>query len=639
MSDSSHNDRGDRRHHVALPPGYKLHWYEIESVLGQGGFGITYLARDTNLEKQVAVKEFLPTDLAVRTHDSSVQPLSQGHTDTYGWGLARFITEAQTLAKFRHPNIVQVHSVFEGNNTAYMVMDYVEGQSLREAFKSEPNREEARLREILSKIMDGVEQIHEVGFIHRDIKPDNIFLRRDGTPVLLDFGSARQTLGARTRALTALVSPGYAPYEQYDTASEGDKQGPWTDIYALGATMYRAMTGKAPVDAMARVTAMLEGHDVLEPASRLGRDRYSPRLLDAVDHALAFRPQDRPQSIGEWRGLLADSRPDKQAEVRPRSPRDPDELADADTIVNVDAAKGRDTRGRDVTTQPADQSTPVSSPQFQGATAAPTGADTETLSEQPPVSEKPMRRRWLFGGAFLGIVALGSVAVLVVDRIPRDRGDEAATVATPTMALPPIRAPRDFVQPQIEQLREIATGYRRVLELDPANVKAKQGLAALSDRFVDLARFAQMHFANEMALAIVDEGLGLRPDHEKLRELRATLARQVGPRSLSAEDREEIKRLTQMAGQYLRELRFLEPPGENAVRVLKAIQSLDPDNEFARKQLGSLGDFFEQMARSKIADGDLNGGVDNIEQGLIVNPGHSGLLALREELEAGKAKP
>ena len=125
----------EKRRHNALPDGYKLHWYEIHAILGRGGFGITYLALDTNLNHEVAIKEFLPTDLAMRATDSSIHPISDDHTDTFGWGLNRFITEAQTLAQFRHPNIVLVHSVFEANGTAYMVMEYEKGESLDEAYK------------------------------------------------------------------------------------------------------------------------------------------------------------------------------------------------------------------------------------------------------------------------------------------------------------------------------------------------------------------------------------------------------------------------------------------------------------------------------------------------------------------------
>ncbi len=297
----------EKRRHNALPDGYKLHWYEIHAILGRGGFGITYLALDTNLNHEVAIKEFLPTDLAMRASDSSIHPISDDHTDTFGWGLNRFITEAQTLAQFRHPNIVLVHSVFEANGTAYMVMEYEKGESLDEAYSLNRLTSEDDLLALLFPLMDGLQRIHESGFVHRDIKPKNIYLRDDGRPVLLDFGSARQALGVETRTLTTLVSPGYAPFEQYNATRESDKQGPWTDIYALGATIYRGMSGKNPVDALARANAKLEGNkDILESAVDLGKGKFSTQFLEAIDRALRFAPEERPQSIAEWRAMLPD---------------------------------------------------------------------------------------------------------------------------------------------------------------------------------------------------------------------------------------------------------------------------------------------------------------------------------------------
>ncbi|NIM27643.1 MAG: protein kinase [Gammaproteobacteria bacterium] len=333
----------EKRRHNALPEGYRLHWYEIHTILGRGGFGITYLALDTNLNHEVAIKEFLPTDLAMRASDSSIHPISDEHTEIFEWGLNRFINEAQTLAQFRHPNIVLVHSVFEANGTAYMVMEYEKGESLEEAFNQRRLTTEKELLGILFPLMDGLQRIHESGFVHRDIKPKNIYLRADGRPILLDFGSARQALGVETRTLTTLVSPGYAPFEQYNATRESDKQGPWTDIYALGATIYRGMSGKSPVDALARANAKLENNrDILEPAVDLGRDKFSHRFLEAIDRALCFTPEERPQSIAEWRAMFPDSGGDNVQVApagvgtanRPRQPID----RDAPTQVSPDTA-------------------------------------------------------------------------------------------------------------------------------------------------------------------------------------------------------------------------------------------------------------------------------------------------------------
>ena len=298
------------RHHNALPSGYTLHWYVIGSVIGKGGFGITYLALDTNLDQRVAIKEFLPMELATRSDDSHVHPISQDHGDTYGWGLDRFVTEARTLAKFRHPNVVRVMSVFDANSTAYMVMEYERGESLEKLLKAKQISGEAKLRSIVMPLLDGLNVVHAAGFIHRDIKPDNIYLRENGTPVLLDFGSARQAIGVATRTLTALVTPGYAPFEQYDTSKTGEKkQGPWTDIYSMGATLYRSITGKGPPDAMARVNAVMSGTDILQPASEAASEEYSPAFLSAIDWALEFLPENRPQTVDAWRAVLAGREP------------------------------------------------------------------------------------------------------------------------------------------------------------------------------------------------------------------------------------------------------------------------------------------------------------------------------------------
>src|SRR4051812_13581319 len=285
----------------ALPAQYRLHWYVIERVLGQGGFGITYLARDTNLDQPVAIKEFLPAEVAARRAEA-VRARTGEQQERYRWGLDRFIREARTLARFDHPNIVRVHSVFELNNTAYMVMRFEEGETLAALLERRHGLGEADLLRVVLPILDGLELVHNAGFIHRDIKPDNILIRSDGTPVLLDFGSARYAAGL-SRTVTILVAPGYAPFEQY--YSSGENQGPWTDIYSLGATCYRAIAGRAPLDAIARSKGILGStQELLVPATAVGSGRYSERLLKAIDHALAFAEKERPQTIGEWRREL-----------------------------------------------------------------------------------------------------------------------------------------------------------------------------------------------------------------------------------------------------------------------------------------------------------------------------------------------
>lgn len=288
-----------KRHLNALKSGQKLHWYEIRDILGQGGFGITYLAQDLNLNHEVAIKEYLPIDLAIRTKSGTVSPVSDEYHERYYWGLERFLDEARTLGQFKHPNIVQVRNVFEANNTAYMVMEYEMGESFQEILNQRKTISESDLKTIIFPIADGMKVVHAAGFIHRDIKPANIFLRFDGDPVLLDFGSARQSLERGNESLTSIFSRGYAPIEQYHSSEE--TQGPWTDIYALGATMYRAISGIPPTDAVDRSAAIAQiEKDTYVPIEEICTENYSEDFLQAIDYALQFRQQDRPQSISEW---------------------------------------------------------------------------------------------------------------------------------------------------------------------------------------------------------------------------------------------------------------------------------------------------------------------------------------------------
>jgi serine/threonine protein kinase len=285
----------------ALPRGYALHEYRIESVLGAGGFGLTYLATDSNLSLKVALKEYLPTDFAARGEDSTVQPKSQDSTESFQWGLQRFMAEAKTLASFRHPNIVRVMRFFEANHTGYMVMEFVEGMPLTDWIGPRRPLPQQAFRALVEPLLEGLEVIHKAGFLHRDIKPANIFMREDGSPVLLDFGSARELKGGN-QELTAVVTPGYAPLEQYHTQG---RQGAWSDLYAFGGVMYWMLTGNKPVEAAARVR-----QDIMVPAATAGAGRgYTPEFLAAVDWALKPNDEERPQSVAEFRRRLAGLQP------------------------------------------------------------------------------------------------------------------------------------------------------------------------------------------------------------------------------------------------------------------------------------------------------------------------------------------
>jgi len=279
----------------SLAPGHVINEYRFDKLLGVGGFGLTYLATDQNLNLPVAIKEYLPAEIATRDDDSSIRPSSDENRPTFEWGLSRFLDEARTLATFRHPNIVRVMRFFQANATAYMVMEFVHGASLSDWIKTRRPLPQPDMEKIIWPLVEGLGIIHKSSYLHRDVKPGNIYIRADGTPVLLDFGAARSTAGGGE--LTAVVSPGYAPVEQY---SESSVQGPWTDLYAVGGVMYWMVTGKKPVDATARLR-----DDPQVPARQIGdRSVYSADFLAAIDWALCPDDRDRPRSSEDFLARL-----------------------------------------------------------------------------------------------------------------------------------------------------------------------------------------------------------------------------------------------------------------------------------------------------------------------------------------------
>jgi serine/threonine protein kinase len=283
--------------YAALQPGQTIGRYEIVSVLGQGGFGITYRARDVQLGREVAIKEYLPSALAIRQGGSTVLPRTTKMADDFGWGRDRFVTEGRTLASLhRATAIVHVFDYLEANGTAYIVMELLSGETLEERIAKNGKLSSEEVERILWPLLDGLEQVHSAGFLHRDIKPANILLDATGNPTLIDFGASRAAMAGRSTALTAIFTPGYAAAEQMTSA----KQGPWTDIYGLSATLYHATTGRTPPGAFDRMLS-----DNYEPLSQIKPAGFSPGVLAGIDAGLAVVASDRPQSIAGWRPILA----------------------------------------------------------------------------------------------------------------------------------------------------------------------------------------------------------------------------------------------------------------------------------------------------------------------------------------------
>jgi serine/threonine protein kinase len=288
-------------HHLA--PGTTLHdKYLIGKVLGQGGFGITYLAWDSILDLKLAIKEFFPMGLVARSSgNAQVETYVGDQGEQFSFGLDRFLGEAKTLARFsEHPNIVTVRDFFKENNTAYMVMNYLEGVTLQNYFADKGGIipvEQAL--EIFMPVLDALKEVHNVGILHRDISPDNIFINQGGRVILIDFGAARQAMGDKSKSLSVIMKAGYSPPEQYQSRG---KQGPWTDIYAVAATMYRAITGQTPSEAIDRMAE----DDLLSP-SKLGI-AIEPKQEKILLKALAVKAGERFQAVEEFqRELIASS--------------------------------------------------------------------------------------------------------------------------------------------------------------------------------------------------------------------------------------------------------------------------------------------------------------------------------------------
>lgn len=283
----------------ALAVGTRLGEFEITGLLGEGGFGIVYLAYDSSLERNVALKEYMPSAFASRSTQVQVSVKSEQHADTFQAGLRSFVNEARILAQFDHPALIKVYRFWEANGTAYMVMPYYQGRTLKQVLlaRTAPP-DEAWLNALLAPLLDTLALIHEQQCFHRDIAPDNILMLDDCHPLLLDFGAARRAISGMEQAFTVIFKQSYAPIEQYAEMG-GMRQGAWTDLFALASVVHFAIDGHPPPPAVGRIMA-----DPYVPLAIRYADRYSLEFLSVIDRALSVKPEDRPQSAAEMRSLL-----------------------------------------------------------------------------------------------------------------------------------------------------------------------------------------------------------------------------------------------------------------------------------------------------------------------------------------------
>jgi len=292
----------------SLPEGTELDQYVIQKVISRGGFSIVYVAVDTQTKKHVVIKEYMPSKLAHRDDTQSVVPLNDDTVEHYNHGRRLFLQEATALAGLKHANIVNVINFFSGYGTVYMVMDYVSGKNLQSYVKKHRGyMSEKFLLTVFPQLLRGLKLIHAAGFLHLDIKPGNIHLRPGGKPILLDFGAVHQIMRSRSKQVTQVVTPGYSPVEQYNN---NGYVGPWSDIYAIGATMRCCIEGQAPMLATER-----HERDTMRPATKAFKGKYSEELLKVIDMAMEVDPLLRPQCVDDLLQLF----PKQSAELANKS--------------------------------------------------------------------------------------------------------------------------------------------------------------------------------------------------------------------------------------------------------------------------------------------------------------------------------
>jgi hypothetical protein len=442
--------------HDALPAGARLGEFEILRVLGVGGFGIVYLALDHALDRQVAIKEYMPATLAARGDGSHVSLRSSSHAETFAVGLKSFVNEAKLLARFDHPSLVKVYRFWEQHGTAYMVMPFYPGRTLKEERRAMGHAPAADwvLHQLIEPLLGALELLHREGVYHRDIAPDNILVQPGSPPVLLDFGAARRVIGDRTQTLTAILKPNFAPIEQYADVSHL-RQGPWTDLYALGAVLHFIVTGKPPMPAAARAV-----HDELQPLGAAGGPHagsFPPALLKTIDWALAVRPNERPQSVAQLREALAGrlqppERPVVDIGMSPTMPADQVANAWARTAPVGDAAvppapsdAGHEATVRDVPRAVPAPPSPTPAPRGPTAAVPATAAVQRGAPATAPAeaaaraAARRKRRRIGWATTALAMVGVAAVSWFLGERYGSnddDNGPPMAAASSPATTLP-----------------------------------------------------------------------------------------------------------------------------------------------------------------------------------------------------------
>lgn len=644
------NDRSVISSAKPLAVGHEILWYTIESVLGRGGFGITYLAQDRNLDRSVAIKEYLPVTFAYRHDDHSVKPLTGQHEEDFSWGLSSFLNEAQTLAKFSHDNIVRVHSVFEQNSTAYMVMEYEQGDSLATLYKQQRQFRQADLENVFFPIFDGLGAIHRFGFIHRDIKPGNIYLRGDGTPVLIDFGSARETSRQETGEMTTLVSHGYTPLEQY--SSSYGEQGPWTDVYSLAATLYEGVTGMRPDTALNRAACRMRNRpDIVAPLATADYPAFTEDFLGAIAAGLCLEPEERPADLVSWRPMF--KRADIVADDRlPVATDDFDQLDDDRTRLQpAPVGRASKTAGSGAGRRaPSDSFGATPAISRRGAADTPDfafdidpadleGVNTTSArrrrssdaSERPSGSRRESRKRKggalpIIGGlAFGAIVALGAWWYIAAPAGPGSgSGTDSALARIDTLPKPlepvALELPSEREIRQLGDLLTLAKVFGEAHALDARDPRVLDGVQSAYARLERAALAWNGARHPTIARRIIQVANALPGDEaRRARILRLVEGTDNAPAS------EDIVALV-AAGS------IVEPEGASVIDRVTALDVAEFGSLERQSGWQHLITGLNEQAASRIDDGDFDTAARLIETSLTLAPGDPTSVSLRAHL-------
>ncbi len=534
---------------MPLASGAEVGDYQIVEVIGYGGFSVTYLARDRVLERTVVLKEYAPRRWSDRDDELRVSPARNTDGEAFRAGLQAFVREARTLAAFRHPNIVQIHRILEANDTAYIVMAHEGGENFEALLARGEYRAEPVLRQLALTLLDALEYVHRAGVLHRDLKPTNILINADGEPKLFDFGAARQPPQPGVAEPRASLTAGYAPYEQY--TGSGIEQGPWTDIYAFGATLHRALVGKAPPDARTRGHALRTGRpDPYAPLVDVAPVGYSREFLGAVDWALAFDAADRPRSCTQLRRRLRGSAPP----AAPAAPPVTEPVTEHWAGVVDDGEAWPSTPATPATgSWSVEAEHTVPAPLHADRTVpAPTGPAVEggAGASLPPHRGPPRSLRIaLVATTVLALWLPGALHQPAPPPVVVSRAVEPAPQAEQPPPSPEEQAAAER-RARIETLlleaaRHAAAGrldgdppphalsrYREVLQLDPGNEPARSGIEAIVEHYAQTAR-ESLGEDPAGALALAGRGLAIDPGHSALAGLRAQATSALEERRLA----------------------------------------------------------------------------------------------------------